>query len=115
MKKFKELNAYAITDDFKFYLTNVVISHSKEIAIHWLKENSGYLNEEMAKFTVKEFPLDKKVFVRDFGETTAKEMIDEVIQNDTFRKFPIVAFWIEAKNDYYENWHSHFEIENPTD
>ena len=40
----------------------------------------------------REFPLDERVFV-----------------------FPIVVFWKEAENNYYENWHSHFEIEEPTD
>lgn len=53
------------------------------------------------------------MFIRDFGETSAREMIDEVVQSDIFRGFPIVVFWKEAKNDFYENWHSHFEIEDP--
>ncbi|MGX2959768.1 hypothetical protein JNUCC23_10965 [Peribacillus sp. JNUCC 23] len=115
MKKVKELKAYAITDDFKFQVTQVVISHSKEVAIYWLRDITGYSNEEMEKFRVRDFPLDEKVVVRDLGETSAREMIDEVVQIETVRGFPIVAFWKEVENDYYENWHSYFEAEEPTD
>ncbi|MED2706609.1 hypothetical protein [Bacillus toyonensis] len=115
MKKVKEVKAYAISDDFKFKVIHVVISHSKDVAVYWLRDAVGYTNEEMAKFKVWEFPLDKKVLVRDFGETSAREMIEEVVQSDIFRGFPIVVFEKEVENDYFENWHSHFEIEEPTD
>jgi hypothetical protein len=115
MKKSQEVKAYEISEDFKFRLTQVVITHSKDIAMYWTRDNVGYTNEEMAKLKVREFPLDEKVFVRDFGETSAKEMIDEAVQKDHFSGFPIVVFWKEAENNYYENWHSHFEIEEPTD
>ncbi len=112
MKKCKEpreLNAYAIGDDFKFQVVQVVISHSKDVAVYWLRDTAGYTNEEMAKFQVWEFPLDKKVFIRDFGEATAKELMKEI------HKYPAVVFWKEESNDYYENWLSHFEPEEPTD
>jgi hypothetical protein len=115
MKKSQELKAYEISEDFKFRLTQVVITHSKDIAVYWTRDNVGYTNEEMAKLKVREFPLDERVFVRDFGETSAREMIDEAVQEDFFSGFPIVVFWKESENDYYENWHSHFEIEEPTD
>ncbi|KKI88435.1 hypothetical protein WQ54_17395 [Bacillus sp. SA1-12] len=115
MKKVKELKAYAIEDDFKFHIVQVVISHSKEVAVYWLRDVAGYTNEEMTKFKVWEFPLDKKFFVRDFGETSARELIKEITQSETFHSFPVVVFWKEAKNEYFENWHSHFEIEEPTD
>lgn len=113
MKKKREVKAYAIGDGDAF---QVVASHSQEIAIYWLKEVAGYSKEEMNSFVVREFPLDKKVFIRDFGETTAKELIEEVIQDSNIpAKFPIVVFSKEAKKNYFENWYSHFEIEEPTD
>jgi hypothetical protein len=115
MKKYQEVKAYEISDDFKFMVTQVVITHSKDIAMYWTRDNVGYTNEEMAKLKVREFPLHEKVFVRDFGETSAREMIEEAVQEVYFTGFPIVVFWKEAKNDYYENWHSHFEIEDPTE
>jgi len=118
MKKLKDLNglnAYAISDDFKFHIISVVISYSKDVAVYWTRDQSGYTNEEIAKFKVWEFPLDERVNVMDFGETSAIEMIEEVVQSEIFRGFPICVFWKVAKNDYFENWHSHFELEEPTD
>lgn len=109
IKNNKELKAYAIADDFKFHLVEVVISHSKDIAVFWLKEKVGYTNEEMTKLKVQEFPLEQKVYIRDFGETTAKELMKEI------HKYPAVVFSKENGNDYYENWLSHFEPEEPTD
>lgn len=109
MKSAKELKAFAIGDDFKFKIIQVVISHSKDVAVYWLRDVAGYTNEDMAKFKVWEFPLNKKVYIRDFGETTARELMKEV------EKYPAVVFWKETENDYYENWLSHFEIEKPTD
>jgi hypothetical protein len=115
MKKSQELKAYEISDDFKFRLTQVVITHSKDIAVYWTRDNIGYTNEEMAKLKVREFPLDEKVIVREFGETSAREMIDEAFQEDFFSGFPIVIFWKEIEKDFYENWRSHFDIEEQTD
>jgi hypothetical protein len=60
MKEFKKVMAYEIIDDFKFHVTQVVISHSKDIATYWLRDNSGYSKVEKAKFKVREFPLDEK-------------------------------------------------------
>ena len=34
MKKSQELKAYEISEDFKFRLTQVVITHSKDIAVY---------------------------------------------------------------------------------
>jgi hypothetical protein len=118
MKKYKNLNdlkAFAISDDFKFHYISVVISHTKDIAVYWKRDQSGYTNEEIAKFKVWEFPLDERVHVRDFGETSAREMIEEVVQSEFFRGIPFCVFWKEEKNDYFENWHSHFELEEPLD
>lgn len=109
MKKSNELKAYAIEDDFKFHILEVVISHSKDVAMYWLKETAGYTNEEMGKFKIQEFSLDKKVFVRDYGEVTARELMLEI------EKYPASVFSKENKNDYYENWLSYYEIEEPTD
>ncbi|MFF5397299.1 hypothetical protein ACFY5J_12300 [Peribacillus butanolivorans] len=115
MKNFKELKAYAISDDFKFHVTEVVISHSKDVALYWLRDQAGYTNEEMSKFKVREVPLDKRVYVKDYGETSAQEMIEEVVRSEAFRSFPIVVFSRKVEDDYYENWHSHYELEEPTD
>jgi len=115
MKKPQELRAYEISEDFKLRLTQVVITYSHDIALYWTRDNVGYTNEEMAELKIREFPLDEMVFVKDYGETSAREMIDEALQKDTFSGFPIVVFWKEAENDYYENWHSQFEIDKPTE
>ncbi|WP_243525509.1 hypothetical protein [Bacillus pseudomycoides] len=112
MKKNKESKAYAIGDD-RFY--EVVISNHKDIAVLWFRDTAGYSTEEMDQFSVWEFPLDKKVFIRDYGEISARELIQEVIQSEVFRGVPIVAFEKKIENDYFENWHSYFKIEKPTD
>ncbi|MCM3724621.1 hypothetical protein M3226_02750 [Neobacillus cucumis] len=109
MKTVKELKGYAIGDDFKFQIVQVVISQSKEIAAFWLRDIAGYTNAEMEKFKISAFPLDKKVFIRDFGETTANELMKQI------PKYPAVVFWKEKGNDYYENWLSHFEPDKPSD
>ncbi|WP_410984319.1 hypothetical protein [Bacillus cereus] len=112
MKKDKELKAYAIGNDRCY---EVVISNSKDIAVFWLRDAAGYSNEEMEKLNVWEFPLDKEVFIRDYGEISARELIQEVVQSEVFCSFPIVVFERKMENDYFENWHSYFEIEEPTD
>jgi hypothetical protein len=109
MKSDNELKAYAIDDDFKFHIVQVVISHNKDTAAYWLRDTAGYTNEEMAKFKVWEFPLDKKVFIKDFGETTANDLMMQI------NKYPAVVFWKEKRNDFYENWLSHFEPDEPND
>ncbi|MCI0766257.1 hypothetical protein, partial [Bacillus sp. TL12] len=88
MKKDKELKAYAIGNDRCY---EVVISNSKDIAVFWLRDAAGYNNEEMEKLNVWKFPLDKKVFIRDYGEISARELIQEVVQSEVFRSFPIVV------------------------
>ena len=49
MKKSQELKAFEISEDFKFRLDQIVIIHSKDIAIYWTREKVGYTNEEMAR------------------------------------------------------------------
>ena len=115
MKSSQELYAYKISEDIKFRITQVVITHSKDLAKYWTRDNVGYSNEEIEKLKIREFPLDERVSVSDFGETSAREMIEEAVQEDDFSGFPIVVFWKKSKNNYYENWHSHFEIYEPTD
>ncbi|WP_034300830.1 DUF7660 family protein [Bacillus cihuensis] len=103
MKNSKELKAFAIGDDFKLKIVQVVISHSKDIAVFWLRDVEGYTNEEIAKFKVCEFPLDKKVYIKDYGETTARELMKEI------GEYPAFVFSKENDNDYYENWLSDLE------
>lgn len=109
METGKEIKAYAIEDDFKFQVVEVVVCHSKDVAMYWLKEQSGYTGEEMKKFKISEFPLDKKVFIRDYGETTARELLSGI------KKYPAVVFSKVDKSDYYQNWLSHYEREEPND
>ncbi|WP_053367905.1 hypothetical protein [Bacillus sp. FJAT-27245] len=103
MAKSKELKAFAIGNE-NFY--QVVICHSKEIAVQWLGKITGISKKDLNELKVWEFPMDKKVLVRDLGETTAKDLIEEVRQSESFRSFPIVVFWKNAESDYYENCHS---------
>ncbi|MEI4799750.1 hypothetical protein WAZ07_00170 [Bacillus sp. FJAT-51639] len=94
----KELKAYAIgTDDYE-----VVVSYNKEIAFYWLREPFG--KEHASDWKIWEFPLEQKVYIRDFGETTARELLKEI------DKTPAVVFSKKAKNDFYENWLSHDDL-----
>lgn len=105
MKRKRELKALAIRDDFKFHKTEVVISYSKEMALYWTRDKAGYTNEEMNKFKVNEFPLDETITIKDYGKTTARELLSKIQTH----KYPIVVFWKEHENDYYENWLSNFD------
>lgn len=97
-KEEKELKAYAIGSDGY----EVVVSYSKEIAFYWFRDQVGKKN--LLDCEIWEFSLDQKVFIRDFGETTARELIKLI------DKFPAVVFSKEAKDNFYENWLSHYDF-----
>ncbi|MEH7356994.1 hypothetical protein V7150_26180 [Neobacillus drentensis] len=103
MKSDNELKAYAIDDDFKFYIVQVVISPNKDGAVYWLRDVAGYTNVEMAKFKIWEFPLDDNVYIKDYGEITARELMKEI------EEYPAVVFSKVKDKDYYENWLSDYE------
>ncbi|MEM4992766.1 hypothetical protein WKH56_09495 [Priestia sp. SB1] len=101
-KAVNELSAYAIGDDNY----EVVISQSKKIAWYWFRDNAGYTNEQMKNFKIWIFDMEKRVYIKNYKEASAKEIIKEVQELSSFSGFPIVVFEKRSDQEYFTNWYT---------
>ncbi|QJX80549.1 hypothetical protein [Priestia megaterium] len=111
MAKKKEnsvLSAYAIGNENY----EVIISQSKEIAWYWFRDNAGYTNEQMKKFNIWAFDIEKKVYIKNYKEVSAKEIVKEVQELNSFTGFPIVAFEKSSDQEYFTNWYTSWNAED---
>ncbi|MDU9693820.1 hypothetical protein O0Q50_21820 [Priestia aryabhattai] len=111
MAKKKEnsaLSAYAIGNENY----EVIISQSKEIAWYWFRDNAGYTNEQMKNFSIWVFDMERKVYIKNYREVSAEEIIKEVQELDSFSGFPIVAFEKKSHQEYFTNWYTSWNEKN---